>query len=240
METIAVISQKGGSGKTTTVINVAVAAQEAGQSVLVIDLDPQASATHWHRARCESLGEGATPHVQPTHPAGLAAVLKAANAQGVDWVFIDTAPQTDSNAVAAIEAANHVLAICRTTIVDLRAIMNTIRLCRLRDATPHVVLTQFEPQGPVRTETTRTLEEMDVSVLHEGLGHRIAYQHAMIDGQGVTEYDPSGKASAEVRALYKSLCHLASMPARRHAGSVTMVTRLKAFAARSRRKTVTA
>lgn len=239
MEAIAVISQKGGSGKTTTAVNLAVAAQEAGKSVLVIDLDPQASATQWHRARCEALGEGATPHVQPTHPAGLESVLKEANAQGVDWVIIDTAPQTDSNAVAAIEAADHVLAICRTTIVDLRAIMNTLRLCRLRDVKPHVVLTQFEPQGPIRTETTRTLEGMDVQVLHEGLGHRIAYQHAMIDGQGVTEYDPGGKASAEARALYKSVCHLAIMPSKRHDGT-TMVGRLKAFATRSRRKAMTA
>ena len=239
METIAVISQKGGSGKTTTAVNIAVAAQEDGKSVLVIDLDPQASATQWHRARCEALGEGATPHVQPTHPAGLAAVLKAADAQGVDLVVIDTAPQTDSNAVAAIEAANHVLAICRTTIVDLRAIMNTLRLCRLREVKPHVVLTQYEPQGPVRAETNRTLEQMDVAVLDEGLGHRIAFQHAMIDGQGVTEYDPSGKAAAEARALYKSLCHLAGVPSKRHDGT-RMVDKLKAFAARSRRKAVPA
>lgn len=238
METVAVISQKGGSGKTTTVVNIAVAAQDAGKSVLVIDLDPQASATHWHRARCQALGEGATPHVQPTHPAGLDAVLKTAAAQGVDLVLIDTAPQTDANAVAAIEAASLVLAICRTTIVDLRAIMNTLRLCRLRDVTPQVVLTQFEPQGPVRAETHRTLEGMDVAVLHEGLGHRIAFQHAMIDGQGVTEYDPSGKAAGEARALYKAVCHLASMHAGGHAGMPA--SRMKRVAAGSRRKAATA
>lgn len=245
METIAVISQKGGSGKTTTVVNLAVAAQEAGKTVLVIDLDPQASATLWHRARCEAMGEGSTPHVQPTHPAGLPAVLKAAEAQGVDVVFIDTAPQTDSNAVAAIESATTVLAICRTTIVDLRAIMNTIRLCRLREITPHVVLTQFEPQGSVRAETSRTLESMDVAVLHEGLGHRIAYQHAMIDGQGVTEYDPTGKAAAEARALHKSVCRLDGTPARRHDGKPSrqsggIAARIKGAIAGSRRKAMTA
>ena len=239
MQTIAVISQKGGSGKTTTVVNLAVAAEEAGKSVVVIDLDPQASATHWHQARCAARGgDEVTPHVQPTALAGLGAVLKSASAQGVDLVLIDTAPQTDTNAVTAIEAADTVLAICRTTVVDLRAIMNTLRLCRLRDVTPHVVLTQFEPQGPVRAETQRTLEEMEVEVLHEGLGHRIAFQHAMIDGQGVTEYDPSGKAAAEVRSLYKAVCQLAIMQAKRHDG--TTVIRQKAAAVGGRRKALSA
>lgn len=66
MHTIAVISQKGGSGKTTTLLNLAVAAyQDDAAQVLIIDLDLQASATQWHKARADK-----SPHVQPTHPAG--------------------------------------------------------------------------------------------------------------------------------------------------------------------------
>lgn len=47
MRTIAVTNQKGGSGKTTTTVNLAAALAEVGKRSLVIDLDPQASATSW-------------------------------------------------------------------------------------------------------------------------------------------------------------------------------------------------
>ncbi len=80
MRTIALISQKGGSGKTTTLLNLAVAAQQAGYWVLVVDLDLQASSTDWHKARADK-----SLHVQPTHPAGLPDLLKAAEGQPIRW-----------------------------------------------------------------------------------------------------------------------------------------------------------
>jgi chromosome partitioning protein len=196
MRTIAVISQKGGSGKTTTLLNLAVAAQQAGNSVLIVDLDLQASATDWHKARTDK-----SPHVQPTHPAGLPDLLKAAQAQGVDFAFLDTAAKTESDTAAAIEAANLVLITCRPSVMDLRAMRNSIRLCRVHEVVPHVVLTQIEPQGTLHDEARRTLEDLGVHV---------------IEVVGVTEYEPEGKAALEVRRLLKAVCHLAGLPSHHH------------------------
>lgn len=204
MFTIAVISQKGGSGKTTTLVNLAVAAQEAGKSVLVVDLDPQASATYWHRER-----SGSGLHVQPTHPAGLATLMETARTQGVDWALIDTAAQTDTTAAEAAEVADLVLVTCRPSVVDLRAIANTIRLCKIREATPTVVLTHVEQQSTLPSEARTTLEAMGVEVLTSTLGRRVAFHHCMIDGRGVVEYEPKGKAAAEVRSLLRELEKLA-------------------------------
>ena len=150
MKTIAIISQKGGSGKTTTLLNLAVAAHHDGKTVLIVDLDMQASATDWHRARADK-----SPHVQPTHPAGLAELLKKAEEQRVDFVFIDTAAKTETDTAHAIEVADLVLITCRPSVMDLRAMRNSIRLCQVREITPHVVLTQVEPRARCRRRRAR-------------------------------------------------------------------------------------
>ena len=51
MKTLAVLSRKGGTGKTTLAIHLAVAAENAGHTVVLIDLDPQASAAKWDDQR---------------------------------------------------------------------------------------------------------------------------------------------------------------------------------------------
>lgn len=215
MKTVAVISQKGGSGKTTTLLNLAVAAQQTGHAVLVVDLDLQASATDWHKARVDK-----SPHVQPTHPAGLPELLKAAAAQGVDVVFVDTAAKTESDTAAAIEAADLVLVTCRPSVMDLRAMRNSIRLCKVHEVVPHVVLTQIEPQGSLHEEARRTLQDLGVDVLPTGLGRRVAFSHSVIEGLSATEYEPGGKAALEVRRLLKTVSHLVGLPSRHHAGTM--------------------
>jgi chromosome partitioning protein len=210
--TIAIISQKGGSGKTTTAINLAVAAQLEGKSVLLVDLDPQASATGWSRVRADK-----SLIVQPTHPAGLRDLLEVAKAKRVHWLIIDTAAQTDSNAAEAVEVADLVLVPCRPSVMDLRAISNSVRLCRLRESVPHVVLTQIEPQGTLQDEARRTLAAQGVHVLPGGLGRRAAFHHSIIDGRGALEYEPTGKAAHEVRELYAEICRLDGKSSRRQA-----------------------
>jgi len=210
---IAVISQKGGSGKTTAALNLAVAAHQDGKAVVIVDLDPQASATYWYRARDDK-----TILVQPTHPAGLSDLMKVADSQGVDWVIVDTAAQTDSNAAQAIDVADLVLITCRPSVMDLRAIPNSIRLCRLREIVPHVVLTQIEPQGTLQAEARQQLAALGVDVLPGGLGRRAAFHHSIIDGRTATEYEPDGKAAIEVRALYETISHLMDKPSSHQMG----------------------
>ena len=211
MKTIAILSQKGGSGKTTLALHLAVAAWQDGKTAVIADLDEQASATMWHRARKEPL-----PHVQPTHSAALAPFAAEAARQGVDFLFIDTAPQSDKPALNAAEVADLILITCRPSVMDLRAIQNTLRLTSLVNLKPaaevFAVMTQIEPFGKLAEEARTTLRQMAVHVLPHGLGRRVAYHHGLIDGQTAREYEPAGKAAREVRALYGQICSLVVMP----------------------------
>ena len=54
MRTIAVVSQKGGAGKTTLALHIAVAAELAGYSTVLLDMDPQGTAEAWSDWREEA------------------------------------------------------------------------------------------------------------------------------------------------------------------------------------------
>ncbi len=202
MKTVAILSQKGGASKTTLALHLAVAAVEDGKTAVIADLDEQASATMWHRAR-----ENPLPHVQPTHSAALQNFLPEAERQNVDVLIIDTAPQSDKPAIDAAEVADLILIPCKPSVMDLRAVQNTIRLIKLANLRPGTqvfgVLTQVEPFGKLHEEAKITLQKLDLEVLPHGLGRRVAYHHGLIDGRTALEFEPDGKAAVETRALYQ-------------------------------------
>src|SRR4051794_24141227 len=106
METIALVSQKGGAGKTTLALHLAVEAAFRGERTLLIDLDPQASAAAWADRRAESERDVDVATEAPTR---IEAALEAAGRRGYDRVFIDTAPNADQTALRAARVAQLVL-----------------------------------------------------------------------------------------------------------------------------------
>ena len=112
MKTISIISQKGGAGKTTIALNLATAAEEAGHSAVVIDLDPQASAKGWHDHRQKE-----SPVVISAQASRISDVLVTAREHGADICIIDTAPHSETAALAAARAADLILIPCRPGIL---------------------------------------------------------------------------------------------------------------------------
>ena len=101
MYAISLVAQKGGTGKTTLAINLAVAAEAGGHRAVLIDLDPQASAAGWGDHRTLD-----RPVVAPVPATRLDDALGAARAHGADLAIIDTAPHSESSALAAARAAD--------------------------------------------------------------------------------------------------------------------------------------
>jgi chromosome partitioning protein len=201
MKTIAVISQKGGAGKTTIALNLAVAAVRSGHQCAVIDIDTQASAKCWHDLRQDD-----APVVVSAQAARLPEILQTAEQNGAALVIIDTAPHSESAALAAARLADLVLVPCRPSLLDLKAITTTIDLSALAKTQALAVLNTVPVRGQLKGDAEQVLKSYGVEMAPVTLGHRIAFVHSLTAGQGVLEYEPSGKAAEEIAALFQSIC----------------------------------
>jgi len=208
MPTIAIISQKGGAGKTTLALHLAAVAQEAGAVSLVIDTDPQATASQWAAWRGDL-----PPEVIDSPPPRLAAKVEAAKGQGADLIVIDTPPHADSAARAAVEVADLVLIPCRPSAFDLSAIQTTAKLVQLLRKPAFVVFTAGSPNAPrVYEEAGELVENYGTPPAPVILPDRAAYRHASAQGATVTETEPVGKAAEEVREFYRWTCRQLGLP----------------------------
>jgi chromosome partitioning protein len=198
MKVIAVISQKGGAGKTSLALALAVAAEAAGRSAAVIDLDPQATATNWADRR-----ENRPPVVVSAQPGRLAHVLKAAADNGAQLVIIDTPPRAEQTVMAAAKVADLILIPCRPAVFDLDTVATTLELIHLAgNGRAVAVLNGVPAQGSEQEEARAVLEGLGLAVCPDVLGYRKAFQHAGTSGQGPQEHDPRGKAAEEVAQVY--------------------------------------
>jgi chromosome partitioning protein len=198
MQTVVIVSQKGGTGKTTIAIHLAVAAERAGKAAVVIDLDPQASAAAWRDLRT---AEG--PAVESVQPARLATTLKAAAGAGAEFAVIDTPARSENAALEAVRAADIALIPCRPGFFDTAAMSFTANLLKLAGKPGFVVFSQVPARGEALVaEVTEALATFGLSAAPAAIHLRAAYSHAIPGGQSAQEYEPKGKAAAEVAALY--------------------------------------
>ncbi len=206
MQTIAIISQKGGTGKTTLALNLAVASEQAGQPAVIVDLDPQASAKAWHDSR-----DNAPPVVISAHASRLNEVLGIAKENGAVLVIIDTAPHSERDALTAARAANIILIPCRPSIVDLRAIVSTQELAEIAKTPAYAVLNAVPPRGHLADEAAAAIKGYGLDVAPVNLAQRAAFVHSLTVGKGVIEYEPDSKAAQEVNALCMFACKQENM-----------------------------
>lgn len=201
MHTVAILSQKGGSGKTTLALHLAVAAEQAGKIAAVIDIDPQASAAGWKDSR-----KSETPVVVSIPAARLSQALDAARDGAADLALIDSAPHAGDVALAAAEAADFILIPCRPGILDLRAIGATARIVKLAGKQGVVVLNAMPPNASnVLADARAAVAVHGLDVAPFSLQQRAAFAHALTVGKTAHEYDPNGKATEEVSRIYQWL-----------------------------------
>lgn len=198
MHTIAIISQKGGTGKTTLAINLAVASELAGKPSVIIDLDPQASAKSWHDNR-----QGKSPAVISAQASRLPELMETARTHGAALVIIDTAPHSETASLAAARAADLILIPCRPGILDIRAIATSADLAALSKTPALAVLTACPYRGTLPEEATAAIKTYGLTVAPAHITHRSAFMHSLTASQSVMEYEPEGRGAEEIKHLYK-------------------------------------
>lgn len=200
-----IMSQKGGAGKTTLAINLAVQSKSQGDSSLIIDTDPQASATKWSDIR----GDENTPLVTASFATRLHKVIAVAQSNGINKIFIDTPPHAQRDAQIASEISDIIIIPCRSNLFDLQAIEDTIGLAKIAKKPFILVFNAIHHTSPLAEDAKEALKSKygsDINICPQMLVQRLSYVYASTMGQGVQEYEPKGKAANEIKNVYNYIC----------------------------------
>jgi chromosome partitioning protein len=201
MKILAIISQKGGVGKTTLATALAVAADRAGQRAAVFDLDPQASAAFWKDTR-----QAETPAVVAIPPSRLQHVLKAAADTGCDLAVIDAPPFAKDIAYEAAQRADFILIPTRPAVLDVMAMTKTLELVSHYGKPSAVVLTFCPIQGREIADTEAAVAALGAALAPVRIHNRVAYSRAQQTGLTAQEFEVDGKAAEEIKQLYQYTC----------------------------------
>ena len=202
MKKIALIAQKGGVGKTTVAVNLAVSMQASGFKTTLFDLDPQESAVIWADRR-----QNEFPHVEFLTERRLPDGLSAAAAHGFSIAIIDTPPAAGPQAFTAAQSADLVLIPCRPSLVDLDAIRRTAQLIKSAGMPAFVVFNAAPPSATTLVEDAKAIvDAAGLAVAPMVLRERSAYRAAWPLGSAVVENEPYGKAAQEISELQDWVC----------------------------------
>lgn len=195
MKVITVASQKGGAGKTTLAVHLAVAAIKRGQKVRILDGDPQGSAGVWASVR------GDTDLVRPIQPRQLADALQLAKKERIGLVIIDAPPAAGPESADLIALADLVLIPVRPSVFDLAAAQKTINLVKLDQSSALLVISAAPLRAPEIAMAREALAGSGVPVAKTIIHDRRPFSRAIQTGRSVAEFEPDGKAAQEIDAL---------------------------------------
>ncbi|MBC7506252.1 MAG: ParA family protein [Sandarakinorhabdus sp.] len=204
MNVIVFASRKGGSGKSTLAAHLAAQIQKSSKKCLLIDADPQASLTLWHKLR------GTNEPMIKTATRSVAELINAAKKEGVEWVFIDTPPTNAAVVDDAIKHATMVIIPARPGVFDVDAVQDTIQSCRTARKPYAVVINgaparRDEVESRIVTVAREALSKFKAPVWSGQITNRADLLLALAEGEGAREYAADGRAAGEIAKLWAAI-----------------------------------
>ena len=205
---ITIAQQKGGSGKTTLALNLAIEAVYRGRKVAVVDTDPQGSLGRWFMTRLEHNG---TPDLELATASAWGVAYEVSKlAQNFDLVVIDTPPKADSDLRPALRVADLVIVPVAASHVDLWATEGVLDLARREKRPALITLNRIKSNTRLGQEIAVSAEQLDASLATATLANRVAYAEAPGLGKAVREMPRANKAADEIEALFDEVMGILS------------------------------
>lgn len=203
MKTIVIANQKGGSGKSTSTVHLAVAAEQAGDGPVVIsDTDPQGSTGDWFNQRKKASID--TPRYAPLTLSDLPNNIRALENAGVSYLFIDTAPSIGSVNAELFKVADLILVPLNPTPADLRALVKGLPTIKQSGRPFNFMLSRVRPNLRNNDGTAMALEALGL-VLPGRMHERVIYAESFAHGKTAFEIEPNGVAAQELISIWQSL-----------------------------------
>ncbi|MGR4866389.1 AAA family ATPase [Caulobacter sp. LARHSG274] len=220
MKIVAVISRKGGAGKTTLSINLALTAHLAGWKTMLADIDPQRSASDALRART-----AAGPTLAEINAGKLFQARSQALHDGYDVMLIDTPAAPDADVAVAVNSADLCVLVCRPTFLDIASVARSAEMVRRLGKAGLIVLNQAPAKRaglePVNVQkAVEALRFCGLPVAPVGLRARVAYQQSVAHGRSVAEWEPASPASQEIARLWSHMAAQMALDGGRSAHAV--------------------
>jgi chromosome partitioning protein len=203
---ITICNQKGGPGKTTLTMQLAGAMARRGFKVLVVDADPQGSATRWAASAEE------VPFPAPVVGLSVANAKVHREVQKLindyQMILIDCPPAVDSPIPqSALLISDLALVPIVPSPLDLWAsvgIRKVIENAQTVNETlqSRLVLNQHQPNTTLAKDALQVLPDFGIEVCKHSLGDRQAYRQSALFGQTVHDFGNNAKdAIEELEAL---------------------------------------
>jgi chromosome partitioning protein len=196
---LAVLSQKGGTGKSHSVRSLAVAALLHGRKVGIIDADPQGSVVAWGKRR-----QHAAPSILPLGSHTVASQVKILEGRGADLIVIDTPPHAQPIISMAAEASTACLIVTGAFLEELETVATVAAITKTLNKPAAIVLNRVSRSGALTLART-ALGTFRLPVCPMAMNQLITHAYASAEGETANEREPSGKAAQEVTAVYKWL-----------------------------------
>jgi chromosome partitioning protein len=195
---IAFSNQKGGSGKSTLSVNLAVLWSNSGYKVAVIDADPQKSLTYWLSERKKYYGaDDIGINFYNFDIRNLTEEVKKIKRK-YDFIIIDSPPAITFETLQIIKASNGVFVPVQPSPLDLMATLPFLQIARDERKKPLIILNRVMPRAKLTEAMILRLRYSGAKIARSRISSKVIFAESFAVGRGVVDINITSDAAKEI------------------------------------------